>query len=194
MSTKRIVIGGRAVPMTRQDRRWAELAVKREQEALAIIRGLAEKWAASLTGALGVAGLAALIDKSATFSKLEEPWKTCAEISFVLAIVLALFATGFAIAAAQGTAKRYFIPAGSALKHYSEEAVKDALKQLRRSRIAAAIAAAAVLLAGGLLWFGDQTQPKATVIELPSSSQLCGGAAPLPKTSDASYRVQCGSR
>lgn len=180
--------------MNRQDRRWAELAVERKQEALATIRGLAEKWAASLTAALGVVGLTALIDKSATFAKLDEPWMTIAEISFVLAILLALVATAFAIAAAQGTAKRYFIPAGTALREYSEEAVSDALKRLRISRIVAALAAAAVLAAGGILWFGDEAKSKPTTIELPANAQLCADANPLPEQTDASYRIRCGPK
>jgi hypothetical protein len=192
MSEKRIVLGGPAQPMTRQDKRWAELAAKRELEALANIRGLAEKWAASLTGALGVVGLAALLDKSATFAKLDDPWKGIAEVSFVLAVVLALVSTVFAVMAAQGTAKRYFIPAGTALKHYSEESVKAALWQLRLSRTIAAVAAAAFLLAGSMLWFGDKAASSPTVIELPAGTQLCDGAAPPPKDSDAGYQVRCG--
>ena len=181
-------------PMSRQGRRWAELAVKRETEALPTIRGLAEKWAASLTAALGVVGLTGLIDKSETFSKLESGWKTVAEVSFVLATVLGLVATALAILAAQGSAKRYFLAGGSALKQYSKEAVDTVLTLLKWSRIVAGLAAACILIAGGCLWFGDRAAGKPTAIELPAGSQLCQGAAPSPESSEADFEVFCGKK
>jgi hypothetical protein len=185
---------GNAVPMTHQDRQWAELAAKRELEGLATIRGLAEKWAASLTGVLGVVGLAALIDKAETFGKLDSPWKEIAEVSFLLALVLTLVASAFAIAAAQGTSQRFFIPSGAALRLYSIQAVDDALRYLKRSRILALLATIGVLIAGVCLWFGDQAQGGPTVIEVPDAAGFCAGVTDESQTSDSDsdFLLRCG--
>jgi hypothetical protein len=177
--------------MTQEDRRWAEVAADLEFESLSTIRGLAEKWAASLTAGLGVVGLAALLESVDKFNKLGSPEKTIAQVSFTVAIVLALLASGFAIAAAQGTAKHAFIPGGAALREYSIEAVDNALRWLKFSRVLALIAVMAVLVAGYCLWFGDRAKGSATVIELPADSQFCSGGS-AAEDSDANYVVRCG--
>jgi hypothetical protein len=182
---------GTAVAMTVEDRRWAQKGAELELESLTNIRGLAEKWAASLTGALGVVGLAALFEGADKFAKLDEPWKTVAQVSFTVSIVLALLATILSIAAAQGAAKRAFIPGGTALRQYSRDAVDAALEALKWSRILAAVAVAGVLIAGYCLWFGDRAKGSATVIELPKGSELCPATAASPPESDADYVIRC---
>jgi hypothetical protein len=107
-----LVVAGPPTAMTVEDRRWADQAEKLELEALTAIRGLAEKWAASLTSALGVVGLAALFQSAGKFDDLDNPWKAIGQICFTLAVLLALVASGLSIAAAQGAAKRVFVPGG----------------------------------------------------------------------------------
>jgi hypothetical protein len=179
--------------MTVEDRLWADQAEKLELEALTAIRGLAEKWAASLTSALGVVGLAALFQSASKFDQLDDPWKAIAQICFTLAVLLALVASGLSIAAAQGAAKRVFVPGGAALREYSKSAVDDALRYLKLSRILAALAAVAVLGTAYCLWFGNRADSSATVIELPAGSQTCTGAGKTGvRTSDADFVVRCG--
>lgn len=179
--------------MTVEARAWAEKADKLELESLATIRGLAEKWAASLATALGVVGLAALFEDAGKFDKLEPTWALVAQVSFTAAALLALLATALSIAAAQGTAQRTFVPGGTALREYSKKAVDDALDWLKCSRILAGIAAAAVLVAGYCLWFGEQAKDSATVIELPANPELCasGRAVSRPDAPDADFVVRC---
>jgi hypothetical protein len=176
--------------MDAQARRWAEAANALELSALADVRGLAEKWAAALTGTLGVVGLAALIEGAKTFDNLDDPWKPLAKLSFAIAAVLALIATVLATIAAQGAAKRVFIPGGSALREYATTAVDDALRLLSASRWLAAGAAAAVLLAAGLLWFAPKASSEPTVIEI-QGSELCPAGATVTRTSDADYVIRC---
>jgi hypothetical protein len=192
--TSPLVLAGAPTAMTVEDRVWAEKAGELELDALKTIRGLAEKWAASLTGALGVVGLAALLEGSDKFNKLDRPWKAIAQIGFTAAIVLALIATALSIAAAQGAAKRVFVPGGTALRDYSRTAVNDALRSLKYSRILAVVASAGVLIAGYCLWFGDRAKGSASVIELPAGSQPCPpgvGTVDVAK-SDADIVVRCG--
>lgn len=176
--------------MDAQARRWAEAANALELSALADVRALAEKWAAALTGALGVVGLAALIEGAETFDKLDDPWKWLAKLSFFVAAVLALIATVLAVLAAQGTSKRVFIPGGSALREYATTAVDDALGRLSASRWLAAGAVAAVLLAAGLLSFAPKASSGPTVIEI-QGSQLCPAGSTVTRTSDAGYVIRC---
>ena len=185
---------GPATAMTVEDRAWAEKAGELELSSLSAIRGLAEKWAASLTSALSVVGLAALFGGADRFDKLDDPGKTIAQISFTLAVLLALVATAMSIAAAQGSAKRTFVPGGTALREYSRRAVNSALGLLKWSRILAGMAAAMVLIAGYCLWFGDRAKGSATVIELPVGSDACaaGGKTVGSEESDADYVVRCG--
>jgi hypothetical protein len=188
-----LVVAGPPTAMTVEDRLWADQAEKLELEALTAIRGLAEKWAASLTSALGVVGLAALFQSAGKFDKLDDPWKAIAQICFTLAVLLALVASGLSIAAAQGAAKRVFVPGGAALREYSKSAVHDALRDLKVSRILAALAAVAVLGTAYCLWFGNRAESSATVIELPAGSQTCAGAGKTDvTTSDADFVVRCG--
>jgi hypothetical protein len=184
---------GAPTAMTIDDRKWAARASELELGALTAIRGLAEKWAASLTAGLGVVGLAAVFQTADKFAKLAAPWKAIAQVSFTLAVVVALVATGFAIAAAQGAAKRLFIPSGVALRDYSRTAVNHALTWLKVSRILAAIAACLVLVSGYCLWFGDRAKGSPSVIELPAGSQPCpAGVSDLdPAKSDADFVVRC---
>lgn len=185
---------GPARAMTVEERAWADQADKLELEALSGIRGLAEKWAASLTTALGIAGLGALFESAGKFDKLGGAWKAVAKISFSAAVVLALTATVLATTAAQGTTKRLFIPGGSALREYSRRAVASALVLLKWSRISAVLAALGLLVAGYCLWFGTHAQGSATVIELPKASQFCpsGTATGDAAKSDADIVVRCG--
>ena len=174
------------------DRRWAEKAIEREFEALPAIRGLAEKWAASLTSILGVVGLAALLEGADTFDKLDSPWRQIAEWSFIVAAVAALLAMAMAVAAAQGTSQRTFVPGGSALREYAETSVDSALRQLARSRWLAAFAATLVLAAAGCLWLGEEKEGKPTVIEV-HGTEFCAtlGAAAGEASEDASIVVRC---
>jgi hypothetical protein len=183
---------GPAVAMSAEDRRWAEKSGELELESLSSIRGLAEKWAASLTGVLGVVGLAALFESAGKFDSLDSPWKAIAQVCFTVAIVLGLIAAALAILAAQGAAKRVFVPGGTALRLYSQAAVDSALGLLKASRWIAAVAALLVLAAGYCLWFGDHKQGSPTVIELPRGGQLCppGTTAAVGK-SDADFVVRC---
>lgn len=185
--------GGPAMAMTVEDRLWASKAAELEIEALGGIRGLAEKWAASLTGVLGVVGLASLFQGADKFAKLTEPWKSVAQISFTLAVVLALVATALSIAAAQGTAERVFIPGGTALRDYSRTSVDSALCRIKWSRILAALAVVCVLTAGYCLSFGDRAPGSATVIELPAGSSACpAGVTPIDlKNTKADVVVIC---
>jgi hypothetical protein len=176
--------------MDAQARRWAEAASKLEISALSDVRGLAEKWAAALTSALAVVGLAALIEGAKTFDKLDDPWKGLAKLSFVVAAVLALIATALATLAAQGTSKRVFIPGGSAIREYATTAVETALGFISASRWLAGAAAAAVLLAAGLLWFAPRAGSEPTVVEI-QGSQLCPAGATIVRTSDADYVIRC---
>jgi hypothetical protein len=189
--TTPLVIGD-PVTMNSSDQRWAEEADKRELEALPSIRGLAEKWAASLSGALGVVGLAALIEGADTFDRLDEPWRAIGQCGFVLAAVLALVATALAVLAAQGTAKRTFVPGGSALRDYAESAVDKALKLLAVSRWLAVGAVFSVIVAAGCLWFGAEKPGEPTTIEVHGSGELCAPAAHVGATSgDADIVVRC---
>lgn len=87
--------------VTPADRLWSAKAQELEVGALAAMRGSAEKWAAALTGTLGVVSLAALLTGPTAFKSLSSDAKTAAEVAFFLAAVLTLIATILATLAAQ---------------------------------------------------------------------------------------------
>lgn len=179
-------------PVNDSDRRWAAKAQQLELEALPNIRSAAEKWAASLTGLLGVVGLAAVIEGADVFDALKNPWEIAGQLTFFGAAVAALIASGFAIWAAVEVTPKVFLPGGDALRATAKKAVENAVFRLAVSRIVAGVAVVLVLASAACLWWGAEDASKPKVID-GTGTALCGaGSAPAPAApKDAAFALRC---
>lgn len=177
-------------PITGTDRRWAAKARDLELEALPNIRAAAERWAASLTGLLGVVGLAAVIEGAKTFDGLKQPWQFLGELAFFAAAVVALIAAVFAVRAAGEVTPKVFLPGGDSLRKVSSGAVEKAVNRLATSRTLAAIAVSLVLLSSMMLWWGASDDKKPTVIDA-TGTTLCAAGASGGTSTNAQYAVRC---
>jgi hypothetical protein len=174
-----------------EDRRWTEKAQELQRDALPDVRSTAEKWAASLTGVLGVVGLAALIEGADKFASLRNPEQWIGKACFFAAALLTLCATGFATAAAQGSGRMVWMPYSENLREDARREVKKAAARLAASRWLAGIAVAFVLGSAFALWWGRGAASSPTVIEV-QGSKLCSDSfinvKPAPGTK---YVVHC---
>lgn len=171
------------------DRRWNSRAAELELDALSAVRSSAEKWAAGLTGLLGVVGLAALLNGADKFAKLSPTWSAVGKLAFFAAAVLAAAATVAALLATQVTSKRLFMPTPSAVKRLSEEAVNSALTKLAVSRWAAAGAVAVLLIAAACIWWAPSKKAKPDITSVRVSGIICRGRVAKPLA-----RVQSSGR
>jgi hypothetical protein len=177
--------------LTSDERRWSAKARELETEALPNIRGTAEKWAAAITGSLGVVGLAALLNGPEAFNELDGWHKDGAEWCFVGAAVAALIATLLATLAAQSEVTNLQASSGTAYRDWARGQISSAGRALKWSRWLAAAAAALVLASAAFLWFGDTKAPSATVIDAQGTA-LCTSSSPSePQIADATYVIRC---
>jgi drug/metabolite transporter superfamily protein YnfA len=181
------------LPLTPEDRLWSAKAQELELGALAAMRGSAEKWAAALTGALGVVSLTALLTGPTTFKSLSADAKIVAEIAFFLAAVLALVAAALATLAAQTTQTKIVGGSGTQFKQWAASQIDKWQPFISASRWLAAFAVLFVLISAGVLWFGDRTKPGPTVIDAQGSA-LCphGPSGTTVTIEEADYLLRCG--
>jgi hypothetical protein len=175
------------------DRAWAAKAQEEETAALSNLRSSAEKWAAALTSALGVVGLAALIKGPESFKGLTDAPRHRAEALFFVAALAALIATVLANFAAQQNAAKILGHSGSAYKQWAQDQIETWRTVLSASRWLAALAVACVLGSAAFLWFGENEPSTPTVIDA-SGSAICGDAAGDATTvtaAGASYVLRC---
>lgn len=162
--------------MTPGDRAWAAKALEEETTALSNLRATAEKWAAALTSALGVVGLAALLKGPEAFKSLADTPRMWAESLFFVAAVAGLLATVLANLAAQQSAATILGGSGSAYKQWAHGQIAVWRKALSASRWIAALAVACVLGSAAFLWFGEDKASSPTVIDA-TGTAVCDDAA-----------------
>jgi hypothetical protein len=175
------------------ERAWATKALEEETAALSNLRSTAEKWAAALTSALGVVGLAALLKGPEPFKGLSDTPRTWAEVLFFAAAAAALVATVLAAFAAQQSAAQILGGSGGAYKQWATNQIGKWRKALSASRWFAAFAVGCVIGSAALQWFGSSKASTPTVIDA-SGSALCDGAAggdTSVTVQDASYVLRC---
>lgn len=177
-----------------EDLGWAKRVEELQLNALPNIRATAERWAASLTGLLGAVGLAALLNGTDEFDKLNDTAQAWSKGAFFAAAVVALLATLFAVAAAQGTSRRVFLPGAGTFREASEEAVEKAVGQLRASRWLAALAVASTLLAAAWLWWGGSDPTDSRLIRVEGCTASAGASATEDEINVPEFVVRCRQR
>ncbi len=178
--------------LTAEDRAWAAKAREEQVGALAKVRASAEKWAASLTTALGVVGLAALLEGPKVFTGLTDDYRWWAERLFFGASVVALIAVACATAAAHASVSKILDNSGEAYKSWVGTQIGTAQLLLKSSRWLAALAVAAVLASALLLWFGGDKPSSPTVIDATGSAVCLGGSGSASASLDGvAYVVRC---
>jgi hypothetical protein len=173
-----------------QDRAWAAKAREEETAALSNLRSSAEKWAAALTSALGVVGLAALLKGPEPFKSLADDPRWWAERLFFAAAVLALIASVLATLAAQQNAAQILAGSGSGYRQWAQAQIGTWRTVLSGSRWLAAAAVACILVSAALLWFGESKPSTPTIIDA-TGSALCEDAGSTATAEGASYVLRC---
>jgi hypothetical protein len=166
-----VVMGARQA--TALDRAWDDRARTLQLDALTSVRASAERWAATLAVLLAGAGLAALLKGPGAFEKLTPFARDGGKLAFFGGVVAGLAAVGLAGMAAQGVARRVFLPGGSSWRKQSDAAIKTAVCRLRWSRVCAFVALTAVSAAAGALWWG-QVEDKLYLKVRLSGEIVCG--------------------
>jgi hypothetical protein len=158
--------------------RWEKKAAELEFNALANVRGTAEKWAATLTAILGLAGTVLIARGAAEIDKLPDGTKIGIAILLAAALGAAAYATYRAALAAQGTPEVLKWPNGFKLRKWELDRAKKAKEHLHQSRQFTFVALTAIVLAVGLSWFGPKAESSSEgskVVLTPATGQpLCG--------------------
>lgn len=178
--------------LSSEDRYWARKVAELKGLGLPTLRSTAEKWAASITGILGVVGLAALFEGEDKFDGLKNPEQWLGKAAFFAAAVCALVAVWNATRAAQTTSKTVFLPSSKTIEEFYDNEATKAIDRLGASRFWAAVAAALVLASAALLWWGREASAGATVIELQGATFCEGtGGTGTATVKGAKYVVTC---
>jgi hypothetical protein len=168
------VVGG--APSGELEAKWEKRAEELELEALPKVRGVAEKWAATVGVLLGLAGTILVVKGPEEIGALPSGARLLIGLLLATAFVLAVIATVLAAYAAQGTPTDLEYPTGATLREAETEATKTARTRLSRSRHFTLLAV--VLLAAGVAtaWIWPQeAKSGSTVLFTPNSGKpLCG--------------------
>jgi len=172
-----------AAPASALDARWEKRAEELEFEALAKVRGAAEKWAATLGALLGLVGTILLVKGPEEIAELPTTAQIVVGALLSLALIAAVGATVLAAFAAQGTPEDLKYPSGSKLREEERKWAKEAKGKLSRSRLATLCAVGFIALAVFAAWVWPQSSSTsgATVLFTPAQGQpLCGVLANGP--------------
>lgn len=194
MSKEPVIEVSAVEPGRPEDLAWAKRVEDLQLDALPNIRTSAERWAASLTGLLGVVGFAALLNGPEKFDKLSSTAELWSKGAFFTAALLALAATLCAVAAAQATSRRVFLPSVGTVQEASQQAVETAVIQLRASRWLAALAVASTLVAAAWLWWGSPDAKKSRVVEVEGCTSPAGASVEQNSKIPPELVIRCRPR
>jgi hypothetical protein len=158
------------------DLRWEKKAEELEFEALAKVRGAAEKWGTTLTAILGLVSTVLVVKGAEDVTKLSSNGKLAVALILGAALVCAVAAAAFAAFAAQGTPKELGWPSGRTLRRWERSQALKAKGQLRVSRSATILAVILMATALGVSWFGARAETSgSTLLFTPAQGKpLCG--------------------
>ncbi len=158
------------------DLRWEKKAEELEFEALATVRGAAEKWSATLTAILGLVSTVLVVKGAEDVTKLSSESKIIIGGFLAVALVAAFYAAFQAAKAAQGTPANLAWPSGAGLRAWEREQAKDAKRKLLESRGATGVAVFLMAAAIALAWFGNQPQGSGSTVLMTqdAGTPLCG--------------------
>jgi hypothetical protein len=146
---------GKPQPSSAENLAWAKEALRLEVAALPAVRASAERWTASLGAVLGGVGLGALLRGPGDFDQLAGTPSALGKVCFIAAVVAGCAATASAAVAAQVTRVRVLLPGGATFRVAAQRATSRAFRLLRASQILAGAAVVLLLLAVGILWWGN---------------------------------------
>jgi hypothetical protein len=160
---------------TLDDVAWDDAAVAQYLNALGIVRGAAEKWAATTTAIFAAFGFVAFIDGRDEIRGLARWYEIATGVLVLSGLLAAVGAVILAALAAQGT-PRQVAWTGPELRHHELEEARRATKRLTRSRVTTTLAVLAILVALGLLFYspGDKSSAPRLLLVSHSGQTVCG--------------------
>lgn len=156
--------------------RWEKRLADLETEELSKVRAAAEKWAATLTALLGLAGTVLIVRGAEEISGLSDGTKIAIGVLLVIAFVAAVVATVLTAYAAQGTPKNLEWPTAASLREWEHKQAKTAKSRLFHSRWISLVAVLAIAIAVAVAWLGEAAESSGSkVLFTPATGKpLCG--------------------
>jgi hypothetical protein len=172
--------------------RWEQKLEDEQFNALQTVRGVAEKWTASLGAIIGLASAVLIVKGREDIGELALGFQIVVAVLLLLAFVGALAATVLAAYAAQGTPTELKWPTAEKVRDAEHAAAMKAKGRLRKSRELALVVACLMAIAVAFTWFGEtkDESPSPSVLFTESGGALeCGT---LGRSDDGALQVTSG--
>jgi len=162
-------------PLTAEQLLWLGKAEDARFSELETIRSAAKDWASTITAVLGAVGVVSLVKGPDQLDKLTNGWKQTVAIVAAVAILAALRGIVLAALAAQGSPSSFGYEPSEYRAGYRKETILAA-RSLQLSRTLVVIAALAVTVAVGMMWFGtEKPQAGSRVVAVTTDgTTVCG--------------------